>query len=384
MSTQQTIYMDYQASTPIRESVLTDMLPYLKQDFGNPHSADHIMGWVASKAIDSARGKIAEVIGARHDEIIFTSGATESNNHAIIGVARAIRNKKKKILVGSTEHKCVLEAARFASAEYGLSVEVIPVNEEGFIDLEVFKKLLDDDVGLISVMLVNNEVGTIQDIKTLTELAKQHGVIFHCDAAQGLLAVDIDVSDLGVDLLSLSAHKIYGPKGVGALYVSNEIINEIAPLIYGGPQQNGLRAGTLPTAQCVGFGAACEYLVNMEEERARLMALKELFISSISKIIETKVNGPLDYTKCHPGNINLFFPSIEANTLLMMVQPDLCASSGSACNSGFIEPSYVIRALYDDYERAGKSVRFSIGSQTTREDILSAVKIIKRAVSMDQ
>lgn len=384
MNTEKTIYMDYQASTPIRREVLDAMLPYLTDEFANPHSSDHIMGWNSAKAIDKSKEKVAAAIGAEQDEIIFTSGATESNNHAVMSAARYIRNKKKKILVGATEHKCVIEAARFVSDEYNLCLKYVPVNKEGFIDFDAFKNLLDEDVGLVSIMLVNNEVGTIQDIKTLTKLTKQYGAFFHCDAAQGLIATDIDVADLGIDFLSLSAHKIYGPKGVGALYVSNEIINEIAPLIYGGTQQNGLRAGTLPTAQCVGFGAACEYLVNMEEERARLRALKELFISSISKIIETEVNGPVDNLRCHPGNINLFFPTIEANTLLLMVQPDLCASSGSACNSGFIEPSYVIRALYDEYERAEKSVRFSIGNQTTREDILSAVNIIERAVSVGQ
>ncbi len=381
MNKERTIYMDYQASTPIHQSVLEAMMPYLTQDYGNPHSAEHIMGWNASKAIDNAKKKVANAIGAQQDEIIFTSGATEANNHAIVCMARAIRSHKKKILIGATEHKCVIEAARFASEQYDLSLEIIPVNNEGFIDLESFKRLLDDDVGLVSVMLVNNEVGTIQDKKILTNLAKHHDVVFHCDAAQGMLALDVDVSDLGVDLLSLSAHKIYGPKGVGALFISNGIINQIERLIYGGSQQSGLRAGTLPTAQCVGFGSACESLVNMEEERARLRRLKKTFISNLAELTEIEVNGPNDFSKCHPGNVNVYFPSVDANTLLMKLQPELCASSGSACNSGFIEPSYVIRALGYDRDRAEKSVRFSMGYQTTESDVYNAVTIIGKALS---
>lgn len=381
MNTEHTIYMDYQATTPVLKSVVDAMLPYLLHDYGNPHSTDHIMGWKASKAVEDAKRSVAKAIGANKDEIIFTSGATESNNQAVISVARSISHKKKRILVGATEHKCIIESARYASKEYNLALEIIPVDKEGFIDIDAYKSLLDQDVGFVSVMMVNNEIGTIQDIKTLVELAKSYDAIFHCDAAQGLIATDIDVADLGVDLLSLSAHKIYGPKGIGALYIANELVNDLEPLLHGGNQQNGLRAGTLPTAQCVGFALACESLIDMSSERQRLIALKELFITSLLSSVELEINGPTDYSRCHPGNINLFFPSIDAHTLLMKLQPKLCASNGSACNSGLIDSSYVIRALGYDSERADNSIRFSIGSQTNKNEIMNAVKIIIATIS---
>lgn len=375
--------MDYQASTPMRETVLKAMLPYLTDNFGNPHSADHIMGWSASKAIDDAIQKVADVIAAQSHEVIFTSGATESNNHAILGSARALRHSKKKILVGATEHKCVIEAARFAAREYDLGFELIPVNEEGFIEIEIYKSLLKQDVGIVSIMMVNNEIGTIQDIKTLSHLAKQHGAVFHCDAAQGLIATDINVNDLGVDLLSLSAHKIYGPKGIGALYISDNLDIDFKPIIHGGTQQYGLRAGTLPTAQCVGFGAACEALDGFEGERKRLRDFKEEFIGTLSKKVEMEINGPQDYSLCHPGNINIYFPNMDAHSLLMKLQPKICASSGSACNSGNIESSYVIKALGYDSIRAENSVRFSLGSQTTSDEIKQATDRITSALASE-
>lgn len=383
MNSEHTIYMDYQASTPLRENVLEAMLPYLTHDYGNPHSSDHVMGWKASKAVDDSRQKVAEVIGAQHNEIIFTSGATESNNQAIISVARSLRHANKKILVGATEHKCVIEAARFASNEYGLGFDIIPVNKEGFINIEAYKIHLEQGVGIVSIMIANNEIGTIQDIKLLAKLAKQYGAVFHCDAAQGLMASDIDVTDLGVDLMSLSAHKIYGPKGIGALYLSNDLSDMLEPIIYGGSQQNGLRAGTIPTSQCVGFGVACDSLENIDAERNRLRALKAHFISLLSNKIELEINGPKDYMRCHPGNINVYFPSIDAHSLLMMLQPKICASTGSACNSGNIESSYVIKALGCDAKRAESSIRFSIGLKTTMDEITQAAELITQTIEMN-
>lgn len=380
MSEEHIVYMDYQASTPMSKSVLDAMLPYFTDNYANPHASDHSMGWNAAKAIDNAKNQVALMIGADRDEIIFTSGATESNNQALFSVARAISKKKKRILVGATEHKCVIESARFAAVENDLEVDYIPVDDEGFIDIESYKSLLSHDVGLISVMLANNEVGTLQDIKLLAELAKKYDVIFHCDAAQGPIATDIDVVELGVDLMSLSAHKIYGPKGVGALFISEELINRLSPIIYGGSQQNGLRAGTLPTAQCVGFGVACEALLDMDLERQRLLGLKKLFISSLSSSTNFVVNGPQDFYRCHPGNINLFFPKVDSSELLMRLQPNVCASSGSACNSGFIEGSYVIKAMGHDSDRVENSIRFSIGKYTTGEQIEFAVSQIEKAL----
>jgi cysteine desulfurase len=373
------VYLDYQATTPADPRVVEAMQPYWSGVYGNPHSADHAFGWQADAAVEAARAEIAGLIGADPDEIIFTSGATEANNLAILGIARAAPPPRRRIIVSSIEHKCVLAAAR-AAAEEGFEVTTVPVGLDGVIDIAAISSALDDRVALVSVMTVNNEIGTIQPIKEIGEECRSHGITFHTDAAQALSFLEIDVEKLNVDLMSLSAHKVYGPKGVGALYVRRDSQVRPKPLIHGGGQEFGLRSGTLPTPLCVGFGEACR-IVQMETSNINvsLAVMRNYFLKKLLEAVPgLKVNGTM--AARHPGNLNIQFPGMEADMILNGLQPHVAASTGSACTSGQHEPSHVLRAIGSSNSEAESSIRFSLGRFTTVDEIDRATSIIHDTV----
>jgi cysteine desulfurase len=362
------IYMDYQATTPADPRVVEAMQPYWSALYGNPHSADHAFGWSADTAVESARGHIAALIGADPDEIVFTSGATEANNLAVLGMARSSPATRKRIVVSAIEHKCVLAAARAATDE-GFEVITVPVGADGIVDPRVIAGFLDDRVALVSVMAVNNEIGTVQPLSEIAALCTATGAAFHTDAAQALNALPIDVVALGVDLMSLSAHKAYGPKGIGALFVRRGLRVRPKPIIHGGGQEGGLRSGTLPTPLCVGFGEACHILASERDgDVKRMRELHDRFLAELLKSVPgLKVNG--DQVVRHPGNLNLLFPSIDATLLLQHLHPNVAASTGSACTSGQPESSHVLRAIGLSPEHANASIRFGIGRFTTEDDV---------------
>jgi cysteine desulfurase len=375
------IYLDYQASTPMDPGVLAAMEPYYRENPGNPHAVDHAAGWTAQKAIDAASATIAKHIGADPDEVVFTSGATEANNQAILGFAARAPKQRRRILVSAIEHKCVLAAARASASRFGISLETIPVTAGGVIDLEALGRLMDGDVLCVAAMAVNNEIGTIQPLQDIGRLCAEHGAIFHCDAVQAPLAIPLDVYDLNIGSLSLSAHKIYGPKGIGAIYIRRDLQDQIEPLIYGGGQQRNLRSGTLPTPLCVGFGAAVAILQSQgfDTERDRIAALRDKLesrIFSLGNFIRTNAAG----SPRHPGNLNIQFDGYRAEDILAAVQPKLAASTGSACTSGTPEPSHVLRAIGLSAQQAASSIRFSLGRFTVEDDIDSAVQLIGDAL----
>lgn len=371
------LYLDYQASTPLDNRVLDSMLPFLTTEFGNPHSSEHALGWKANEAVENARNQVADYIGALDEEIVFTSGATESNNFVIIGLGYAALTKninKKTILVSSIEHKCVLGAARFLT-RFGFNIQKIPVTHDGIVDLEQLKTMLNDDVLLVSVMTTNNEIGTVQPIKEIGKLCTENNVLFHTDAAQGCYE-DLDVFENNVDFMSLSAHKIYGPKGIGALFISNNAYLKPEPIMYGGGQQQGFRSGTVPAFLTVGFGKAAEIMsTSKDEERLELSRLRDKLVSEIRGIIpDMRINGSM--THRHPGNLNILLPSIESKQLIYSVQPHIAFSTGSACTSGVIEPSHVLKAIGLSTSEAEHSFRITVGRFTDDSDIEKAVEII--------
>lgn len=376
------IYLDHQATTPVDPQVKLEMEPYLSDIFGNPHSSEHSFGWVASKAIDKARAEVADLIGADPDEIIFTSGASEANNYALFGLTEFFNTTDRRgVVTSKTEHKSIINIGEELSRQKSFELLYAENDNYGFVNIDNIGELLSDkDIALLSIASVNNEIGTIQDISRLSKLAKEYGTFVHMDASQAPCAIDIDVNEFDIDLLSLSSHKIYGPKGVGALYVKRDIQKFMKPLIIGGGQENGLRGGTLPTHQCVGFGAAARVLKEhvVSGERERLRRLKALFLAELSKAdINFSVNGPSEEQR-HPGNLNLCFHGCIAQDLLMAMQPHVAASSGSACNSGVIEPSYVLKAIGLSEEEARASIRFSVGRYTAEDDVRDAVSFIAR------
>ena len=372
------IYMDYQATTPADPRVVEAMQPYWSALYGNPHSADHAFGWSADAAVEAARGHIAALIGADPDEIVFTSGATEANNLAVLGIARASPITRKRIVVSAIEHKCVLAAAR-AAADEGFEVITVPVEADGIVDPRAIAGVLDDRVALVSVMAVNNEIGTVQPVSEIAALCTAAGAVFHTDAAQALNALPLDVAALGVDLMSLSAHKAYGPKGMGALFVRRGLRVRPKPIIHGGGQEGGLRSGTLPTPLCVGFGEACHILARERDGDAqRMRVLHERFLAELLKSVPgLKVN--VDKASRHPGNLNLLFPSIDASLLLQHLHPNVAASTGSACTSGQPEPSHVLRAIGLSPEDANASIRFGIGRFTTENEVDEAARHVSEA-----
>ena len=359
------VYMDYQATTPCDQRVVESMLPYFTEEFGNPHSG-HIIGQRASDAVEKARQQIADLIKAEdRKELIFTSGATESNNLAIQGVAKFYQNGRKKIITSSIEHKCVIETCLDLKLQ-GFNVVFAPVNSEGIVDLEFLQKEIDDDTLLVSIMTVNNEIGTIQPIKEISKLCRKHNAIFHTDAAQALGKIDIDVAD--VDLMSLSGHKIYGPKGVGSLYVRMKPRIRLAPLFSGGGQERGMRSGTLPVPLCVGFGKACEIAQSeMPEEKTRLEEFKNFFIDKIlSALPKVYLNGSREQRV--PGCLNFSFEGVEGEGIMLGI-PEICVSSGSACTSESLEPSYVLKALSVREDLAHCSLRIGFGRFTTFDEV---------------
>jgi cysteine desulfurase len=370
------IYLDYQSTTPCDPRVLKVMLPYFTEEFGNPHSRSHAYGWRAEEAVEKARGQIAALIKADPREVIFTSGATESNNLAIKGVAHFYKAQKNHIVTCATEHKCVLDSCRHLEQE-GFKVTYLPVQPNGIIDLEILKESLTDRTVLVSIMAVNNEIGVIQPLVEIGKICRERNIFFHTDAAQAIGKISIDVEAMNIDLLSLSSHKIYGPKGVGALYVRRKPRVRLQSFISGGGQERGMRSGTLSPPLCIGLGEACEIAqTEMALENVRLKALRDRFYHAITTNLEDVfMNG--DSEKRIPGNLNLSFAYVEGEGLMMGVK-DLAVSSGSACTSASLEPSYVLRALGIDEDMAHTSIRFGFGRFTTEEEIdRAAEKIIK-------
>lgn len=381
-----TIYLDNQASTPVDPRVVAKMLPFLQGDYGNPHSSDHAVGWRAAEALEQARQKVASAIGSDSDEVIFTSGATESNNLALLGLFRGNRETgRTKILISSIEHKCVVESANQLAHAYGAVVKSIPVNRDGVVDIGFIETELrqKDKVLVVSVMAVNNEVGSIQPIREIGMLARENGAIFHCDAAQALMTLDIDIFDDNIDLLSISGHKIYGPQGVGALFVRRDLQERMEPLIYGGGQQSGLRSGTVPVFLCAGLAAAIDVLrVEKAAGERELIAEKRnrLVDGILNRRGSVLLNGP-PLSIRHQGNTNLLFQGVSNHDLIGALQPSVAASTGSACTSGTPEPSYVLRAMGLTDEEAGSSVRFSVGRFTAAEDIENAIEAINEVLN---
>lgn len=372
------IYLDYQASTPVDPRVLAAMEPFFRINAANPHSVDHAAGWAAQSAIDDSAAAIATVIGADPDEIVFTSGATEANNFSILGLAARARKDRRRLLVSAIEHKCVLAASRAAVERYGLQLEIIPVLPSGIINIEALKRRLNDDVLCVAIMAVNNEIGTVQPLVQVGELCAAVGAVFHCDAAQAPLAMRLDVHEMKIGCLSLSAHKIYGPKGIGAAFLRRDLQSEIEPLIYGGGQQHNLRSGTLPTPLCVGFGCAAAILQgsNWINEFERVRALRDQFQERLCALgTFVRVNGA--GVPRHPGNLSVRFEGYAAHEILAALQPKLAASTGSACTSGIQEPSHVLNALGLSDMQANASIRFSIGRFVTGADIDQAVALVR-------
>ena len=381
MALNDTIYADYQATTPVDPRVLKQMLPFWGDSFGNPHSNDHVVGWKAAEVVRESLTSVAGLIGADPDEIVFTSGATEANNLALFGLARRAPQSRRRILVSAIEHKCVLAAARALEKREGFTVEVVPVDREGFIDLSVLEDKLDDSVLVASIMAVNNEVGTIQDLPEIAGLLARHGVVFHCDAAQAPCAMDVSRLTECADIISLSGHKIYGPQGIGALYVRRELQQAIEPVLYGGGQQNGLRSGTVPVALCAGMAAAAQ-IIELEgsQERREVSRARNLFVNLVMDSgFPITLNGPASDHR-HPGNANLRFDGLAAQEILGTLQPRVAASTGAACTSGIPEPSHVLRAIGLSAEQAECSIRFSFGRFTTDDEMEEAASLVSTAL----
>ena len=377
-----TIYADYQATTPVDPRVLGKMVPYWNELFGNPHSSDHVVGWRSAEAVRDAASSVGALIGADADEVIFTSGATEANNLALIGLARRAPPERRRLLVSAIEHKCVLAAARSLKEREGFTVETIPVDGEGFVDLEALAAMVDETVLVASVMAVNNEIGTIQDLPRIATLLRAHDVLFHCDAAQAPCAMDVGDLALHTDLISLSGHKAYGPQGIGALYIRRDIQERVEPIIYGGGQQAGLRSGTVPVPLCVGMAAAAEIVGSAEGvgERRRIGQQRDWFVEVVKGSSHPLVvNGPMGNLR-HPGNANLRFDGLAAQDILGALQPRVAASTGAACTSGIPEPSHVLRALGLSAEQADSSIRLSFGRFTTDAEIERAAHLVVKAL----
>ena len=362
------VYLDNQATTPCDPRVLQAMLPWFTERFGNPHSSEHAMGNDAAQAVEAARAQVAALIGADAREIVLTSGATESNNIAIKGAARhaaSMGDPRRRVVTVATEHKCVLESVADLARE-GFEPVVLPVRPDGLLDPAVLAEALAVPTLLVSVMAVNNETGVIQDLPGIAQAARAAGALFHTDAAQGAGKIPIDVAVDGIDLLSLSGHKLYGPKGVGALYVRRRPRVRLAPLFSGGGQERGLRSGTLPTPLVVGLGEACRIAgEEMAEEAVRIAALRDRLLADLRGRVAVRVNG--DWERRIPGNLNLTFPAPAA--ALMRAVPELCVSTGSACSSAEIEPSTVLRAMGLPDAEAARTLRLGLGRFTSAADV---------------
>lgn len=373
------IYLDYSATTPVDPRVAEKMIPYLTEKFGNPASRSHAYGWEAEKAVEEARENVAKLVNADPKEIVWTSGATESNNLAIKGAAHFYSGTKGKHLITvMTEHKAVLDTMRELERE-GYEVTYLQPEPNGLLDLEKFKAAIRPDTVLASVMFVNNEIGVIQDIPAIGEICRSKGVIFHVDAAQATGKVEIDLQKLKVDLMSFSAHKTYGPKGIGALYVRRKPRIRLEAQMHGGGHERGMRSGTLATHQIVGMGEAFRIArEEMATENERIRMLRDRLYKGLSEIEETVVNG--DMERRIPGNLNISFAYVEGESLMMAIK-DVAVSSGSACTSASLEPSYVLKALGRNDELAHSSIRFTIGRFTTEEEIDYTIALVKKQVA---
>jgi len=367
------IYLDSQATTPLDPRALDAMLPYLTGMHGNPHSKTHAYGWESADIVETARGQVASLIGADAKEIIFTSGATESNNMAIKGVARFYQPQKNHVVTTVTEHKCVLDSCRWLQQQ-GFKVTYLPVRSDGVVDLEALEAAITPETSLVSVMHTNNEIGVIQPIAEIGQICRKKKVFFHVDAAQAVGKMPVLVNDLNIDLMSISAHKIYGPKGIGALYVRRRPRVRLEPVFSGGGQERGLRSGTLPHPLVAGFGAACAIAEQeMERDMAHVKRLGDRLREGIlSRVDHVAVNGSVESR--FPGNVNISFAFVEGESLLMALK-DIAISSGSACTSASLEPSYVLRALGVQDEMAHTSIRFGIGRFTTEAEVDYAVEM---------
>ena len=372
-------YMDYSATTPVDKRVAEKMAKYLTMegDFGNPASRSHYYGWQAEKAVDEARSQVAELVGADPREIVWTSGATESNNLAIKGIANFYHKRGKHIITLKTEHKAVLDTCRQLERE-GFEVTYLEPLSNGLLDISTFKDAIREDTILASIMHVNNEIGVIQDIQSIGDICREHKIFFHVDAAQSVGKVSIDLASLPVDLMSFSAHKIYGPKGMGALYVSRKPRVRLEAQMHGGGHERGMRSGTLATHQIVGMGEAFAIAkAEMLEEGKKIKQLRDRLLDGFADMEEVVING--DIKQRVPGNLNISFNYVEGESLMMAIS-DVAVSSGSACTSASLEPSYVLRALGLSDELAHSSIRFSIGRYTTEKDVDDAIRLVREKV----
>ncbi|MDM0013668.1 IscS subfamily cysteine desulfurase [Variovorax sp. J22P168] len=372
------IYLDYGATTPVDPRVVDAMIPWLREHFGNPASRSHAWGWEAEEAVEKARTQVADLIGADPREIVWTSGATESNNLALKGAAQFYKGKGKHLITVKTEHKAVLDTMRELERQ-GFEVTYLDVQENGLLDLEAFKAAIRPDTILASVMFVNNEIGVIQDVVALGNICREKGVIFHVDAAQATGKVEIDVKTLPIDLMSLASHKTYGPKGIGALYVRRKPRVRLEAQMHGGGHERGMRSGTLPTHQIVGMGEAFRIAgLEMKEDIAKAAALQKRLLDGLKDVEQVFINGDLEQRV--PHNLNISFNYVEGESLIMGIK-GLAVSSGSACTSASLEPSYVLRALGRSDELAHSSLRMTIGRFTTEEEIDYAISTIKHNVA---
>ncbi|KAI4990932.1 hypothetical protein ZWY2020_039303 [Hordeum vulgare] len=375
------LYLDMQATTPVDPRVLDAMLPFYLSRYGNPHSRTHLYGWESDAAVEEARASVARLIGADPREIFFTSGATECNNIAVKGVMHFYRDRRRHVITTQTEHKCVLDSCRYLQQE-GFEVTYLPVRPDGLIDVAQLADAIRPDTGLVSVMAVNNEIGVVQPLEEIGRICREKGVPFHTDAAQALGKIPIDVNQMGIGLMSLSAHKIYGPKGVGALYLRRRPRIRVEPQMSGGGQERGIRSGTVPTPIVVGFGAACEIAAKeMDYDERRVSALQQRLLDGIrSKVDDVVINGSMEHR--YAGNLNLSFAYVEGESLLMGLK-EVAVSSGSACTSASLEPSYVLRALGVDEDMAHTSIRFGMGRFTTEEEVDRATELTVHQMCSD-
>lgn len=377
MTVKTPVYLDYAATTPVDKRVAEKMIPYLTETFGNPASNSHAFGWEAEEAVEKARADIAALINADPKEIVFTSGATESDNLAIKGAANFYKTKGKHLITVKTEHKAVLDTMRELERQ-GFEVTYLGVQENGLIDLEELKAAIRDDTILVSVMWANNEIGVVQDILAIGEICRERKIVFHVDAAQACGKVPVDVEAAKIDLLSMSAHKVYGPKGIGALYVRRKPRVRLEAQMHGGGHERGFRSGTLPTHQIVGMGEAFRIAKEeLEQDMAHYRKLRDIFLKGIEGIEEVYVNGDLEHRA--PNNLNVSFNFVEGESLIMAVK-ELAVSSGSACTSASLEPSYVLRALGRNDELAHSSLRITFGRMTTEEEVQFAAELIKSKI----
>ena len=377
MTVKTPVYLDYAATTPVDKRVAEKMIPYLTETFGNPASNSHAFGWTAEEAVEKARADIAALINADPKEIVFTSGATESDNLAIKGAANFYKTKGKHLITVKTEHKAVLDTMRELERQ-GFEVTYLGVQENGLIDLEELKAAIRDDTILISVMWVNNEIGVVQDIPAIGEICRERKIIFHVDAAQACGKVPVDIEAAKIDLLSMSGHKVYGPKGIGALYVRRKPRVRLEAQMHGGGHERGFRSGTLPTHQIVGMGEAFRIAKEeLEQDMAHYRKLRDIFLKGIEGIEEVYINGDLEHRA--PNNLNVSFNFVEGESLIMAVK-ELAVSSGSACTSASLEPSYVLRALGRNDELAHSSLRITFGRMTTEEEVRFAAELIKSKI----